>query len=67
MLDNMDDATMKDAVALVAGRAETEASGNMTEERLASLKATGVDFVSFGELTHTVKIFDFSLKQESTN
>lgn len=67
MLDNMDDATMKEAVALVAGRAETEASGNMTEERLASLKDTGVDFVSFGELTHTVKIFDFSLKQESTN
>lgn len=67
MLDNMDDQTMRRAVDLVAGRAETEASGNMTEERLSRLGETGVDFVSFGELTHTVKIFDFSLKQESTN
>jgi len=65
MLDNMDNATMKKAVALVAGRAETEASGNMTLERLAGLADTGVDFVSFGELTHTVKVFDFSLKEES--
>jgi nicotinate-nucleotide pyrophosphorylase (carboxylating) len=65
MLDNMDNATMKEAVALVAGRAETEASGNMTLERLATLGETGVDFVSFGELTHTVQVFDFSLKQES--
>jgi len=37
----------------------------MTLERLANLGATGVDFVSFGELTHTIKIFDFSLKEES--
>ncbi|HNY21730.1 MAG TPA: carboxylating nicotinate-nucleotide diphosphorylase [Treponemataceae bacterium] len=65
MLDNMDDATMKEAVEAIAGRAETEASGNMTIERLKGLAETGVDFVSFGELTHTVKIFDFSLKQES--
>lgn len=65
MLDNMDNAMMKEAVAIVAGRAETEASGNMTLDRLLTLADTGVDFVSFGELTHTVKIFDFSLKQES--
>ncbi len=65
MLDNMDNATMKQASALVAGKAETEASGNMTIERLATLADTGVDFVSLGELTHTVKIFDFSLKRES--
>lgn len=65
MLDNMDNAAMKEAVALISGRAETEASGNMTLDRLASLADTGVDFVSFGELTHTVRIFDFSLKQES--
>ena len=65
MLDNMDNATMQKAVELVAGRAETEASGNMTLERLVTLGKTGVDFVSFGELTHTVKIFDFSLKRES--
>jgi len=65
MFDNMNNGTMKEAVAIVAGRAETEASGNMTLERLATLGETGVDFVSFGELTHTVKIFDFSLKRES--
>lgn len=65
MLDNMDNGMMKDAVTLIAGRAETEASGNMTLERLTSLADTGVGFVSFGELTHTVKVFDFSLKRES--
>lgn len=65
MLDNMDNAAMKEAVSVIAGRAETEASGNMTLERLETLADTGVDFVSFGELTHTVQIFDFSLKQES--
>jgi len=57
---------MKKAVELIAGKAETEASGNMTLERLMTLGETGVDFVSFGELTHTVQVFDFSLKQEST-
>lgn len=66
MLDNMSDELMKEAVTLIAGRAETEASGNMTIERLSKLGSTGVDYVSFGELTHTVKVFDFSLKQEST-
>lgn len=66
MLDNMDNDMMKEAVALIAGRAETEASGNMTLERLPSLADTGVGFVSFGELTHTVKVFDFSLKRESS-
>lgn len=66
MLDNMDNATMREAVTLIAGRAETEASGNMTAERLATLGETGVDFVSFGELTHTVRAFDFSLKEERT-
>ena len=66
MLDNMDNAQMKKAVELIAGKAETEASGNMTLERLMTLGETGVDFVSFGELTHTVQVFDFSLKQVST-
>ncbi len=64
MLDNMDDETMRRAVELIGGRAEVEASGNMTIERLPSLSAIGVDFVSFGELTHTITVFDFSLKQE---
>lgn len=65
MLDNMDNETMTQAVAIIDGKAETEASGNITFERLPSLGACGVDFVSFGELTHTVTIFDFSLKQEA--
>ena len=64
MLDNMDDATMREAVALVAGRAETEASGNMTLERYRALADSGIDFVSFGELTHTVRAFDFSLRKD---
>jgi nicotinate-nucleotide pyrophosphorylase (carboxylating) len=65
MLDNMDNDSMREAVLLVAGRAETEASGNMTLERLKSLGEVGVDYVSFGEFTHTVKALDFSLKEES--
>ncbi len=64
MLDNMDDRTVREAVRLVAGRAETEASGNMTLERLLGLADSGLDFVSFGELTHSVNVFDFSLKAE---
>lgn len=65
MLDNMPNSLMREAVNLIGGRAEIEASGNMTEERLSSLADIGIDFVSFGELTHTVRAFDFSLKQES--
>ncbi len=64
MLDNMDDDTMRQAVRIVAGRAETEASGNMTIERLSLLADSGLTYISFGELTHTVSVFDFSLKQE---
>jgi nicotinate-nucleotide pyrophosphorylase (carboxylating) len=62
MLDNMDDAAMREAVALVAGRAKVEASGNMTRDRIPGASATGVDFISVGALTHSVKAFDFSLK-----
>jgi len=62
MLDNMDTAGMRDAVRLVAGRAQVEASGNMGRERIAEVSATGVDFISVGSLTHSVKAFDFSLK-----
>lgn len=65
MLDNMDDETMRRAVALVAGRAETEASGNIGLDRLAALGDIGVDFVSVGELTHSVRAHDFSLKREA--
>lgn len=65
MLDNMTNELMAEAVSIISGRAETEASGNMTIERLRSLAGSGIDFVSFGELTHTVRAFDFSLKEES--
>lgn len=63
MFDNMSDAEMKEAAAEVNGRCETEASGNMNRDRLERVKLTGVDFVSFGELTHTVEAFDFSLRK----
>jgi nicotinate-nucleotide pyrophosphorylase (carboxylating) len=49
-------------VALVAGRAQTEASGNMTLERVAAVAATGVDYISVGALTHSVRSIDFSLE-----
>ncbi len=63
MLDNMSNKDMAEAVKLVSGKAETEASGNMNYERIQKVSETGVDFISFGELTHTVKAFDFSLKK----
>lgn len=63
MLDNMSNELMRQAVDLVDRRAETEASGNITLERLESIAATGVEFISVGGLTHTVEAFDFSLKQ----
>ncbi len=62
MLDNMDNETMKKAVELINGRAQTECSGNVTKERLKSIAETGVDFVSCGALTHSAQIIDFSLK-----
>ncbi|SIQ48329.1 nicotinate-nucleotide pyrophosphorylase [carboxylating] [Alkalispirochaeta americana] len=62
MLDNMSDHEMSQAVKLVAGRAETEASGTMTRERIARVAPTGVDYISFGMLTHTVIPVDFSLR-----
>ncbi len=62
MLDNMDPETMHQAVELVAGRALTEASGGITSETLAAVARTGVDIISIGALTHSVKAFDISLK-----
>ena len=62
MLDNMDCAAMTAAVALVDGRALTEASGNMGERNLTEVAATGVDLISIGALTHTVHAMDISLK-----
>ena len=62
MLDNMDNDTMRQAVALVAGKAETECSGNVTKERLKEIAEIGVDYVSCGALTHSAPIMDVSLK-----
>lgn len=62
MLDNMDYATMKTAVTLIAGRFGTEASGGITEDTLTEVANCGVDFISMGALTHSVKSLDISLK-----
>ena len=64
MLDNMDDDTMREAVGIVAGRAKLEASGGITLERLPRIAAIGVDFISVGALTHSVKSADLSLDIE---
>lgn len=64
MLDNMDNETMREAVKLIAGRAKTEASGNITLERLREVAATGVDFISIGALTHSVRAMDISQRIE---
>jgi len=62
MLDNMDYPAMAQAVALVKGRALTEASGNMGDKDLRQVAETGVDFISMGALTHTVRALDLSLR-----
>ena len=62
MLDNMTLETMAEAVKLVAGKALTEASGNMDRQDLRKVAETGVDFISIGALTHSVKALDISLK-----
>ncbi len=62
MLDNMDCETMKKAVELANGKALLEASGNITAETIAAVAKTGVDIISIGALTHSVKAFDISLK-----
>ncbi|MCL2368612.1 MAG: carboxylating nicotinate-nucleotide diphosphorylase [Oscillospiraceae bacterium] len=64
MLDNMDNTAMAEAVAVIAGRAKTEASGNMGDRSLREVAETGVDFISIGALTHTVRALDISLRFE---
>ncbi|MHA7111006.1 carboxylating nicotinate-nucleotide diphosphorylase [Sunxiuqinia elliptica] len=64
MLDNMDNATMSKAVAMINGKAKVEASGNMTLERLKEVAATGVDYISIGALTHSVQAMDISQRLE---
>lgn len=62
MLDNMDIETMSKAVKLVSGKAKLEASGNVTEETIVNIAKTGVDIISVGAITHSVKAFDISMK-----
>lgn len=62
MLDNMDNETMRKAVEMIDGRAQTECSGNVTKQRLREIAKIGVDFVSCGALTHSAPIMDVSLK-----
>lgn len=62
MLDNMSPEEMKEAVRLIDSRAETECSGNVTKENIASLVSTGVDYISSGALTHSAPILDISMK-----
>lgn len=58
LLDNMSTATLAEAVRLTAGRAALEASGGLTLERAREVALTGVDFISVGALTHSVRVFD---------
>ena len=62
MLDNMTPTVMKEAVEIINGQYETEASGGITEATIRGVAETGVDFISVGALTHSTKSLDISLK-----
>ena len=62
LLDNMSLEQMREAVQLSNGRAKLEASGNVDLERVRQIAETGVDYISIGALTHSVKVFDVSMK-----
>ena len=62
MLDNMPPEQLREAVALIGGRFPTEASGGITEQTIGEVARTGVDYISVGALTHSVKSLDLSLK-----
>jgi nicotinate-nucleotide pyrophosphorylase (carboxylating) len=61
MLDNMDYEMMRKAVEMISGRAQVEASGGVTVETVTEIAKTGVDFISMGALTHSVKALDIRL------
>jgi nicotinate-nucleotide pyrophosphorylase (carboxylating) len=61
LLDNMDTDTMTEAVRITDGRATLEASGGLTIERAREVARTGVDFISVGALTHSVRVFDIGM------
>jgi nicotinate-nucleotide pyrophosphorylase (carboxylating) len=62
MLDNMLPSDMRQAIVMIGGRYETEASGGITEQTIQEIAETGVDFISVGALTHSYKSLDMSLK-----
>jgi nicotinate-nucleotide pyrophosphorylase (carboxylating) len=62
LLDNMDCGTMRQAVAMASGRVELEASGNVTLANVRKVALTGVDFISVGALTHSIRVFDVSFE-----
>jgi nicotinate-nucleotide pyrophosphorylase (carboxylating) len=62
MLDNMDASTMKEAVKSINGKYKVEASGGITEDTIRTVAECGVDFISVGALTHSIKSLDLSLK-----
>jgi nicotinate-nucleotide pyrophosphorylase (carboxylating) len=62
LLDNMAPAQLREAVALVAGRATTEASGGVTVDTVRAIAETGVDFISVGALTHSARSLDVSME-----
>jgi nicotinate-nucleotide pyrophosphorylase (carboxylating) len=65
LLDNMDPATLREAVRINAGRAVLEVSGGVTLERVRELAHAGVDRISVGALTKDVRAIDFSMRMES--
>ena len=64
MLDNMNNEQMAECVKYIDGRAKAEASGNITLDNIAEVAKTGVDIISLGALTHSVKAFDISMKMK---
>lgn len=67
MLDNMSSEMIKKAVLLVAGKCKLEASGGITEQNLVEIASTGVDYISIGALTHSIKSLDMNLKLSNTS
>jgi nicotinate-nucleotide pyrophosphorylase (carboxylating) len=66
MLDNMDLATMREAVKMIDGRALTEASGGVRLETVREIAETGVDIISVGALTHSARAMDISMLLEGS-
>lgn len=62
MLDNMSVEMMQEAVKIIGGKSLTEASGNVTTENIAKISDAGVDIISMGAITHSVKAFDISMR-----